>query len=177
MWIKTQTQNINNTNDTQKKYRFGTVSKIFYWKAKTGFTSRQPHPSPDVDQDTQTPGLHVTPLTHHRTIPNNTQIKPKKETSKYKGPTVIKTEPLEQNRYNRQTPVGPTTAKASGPHHPINRQVPSPEPPQSLKPDQPACNQRGKQSCHPRPNGPPSMQSVAAHQCYSQSPYNGNLFQ
>ena len=25
MWIKTQTQNINNTNDPQKKYRLGTV--------------------------------------------------------------------------------------------------------------------------------------------------------
>ena len=27
MWIKTQTQNINNTNNVQKKYRLGKVSK------------------------------------------------------------------------------------------------------------------------------------------------------
>ena len=26
-------KNINNTNDPQKKYRLGTVSKIFYWRA------------------------------------------------------------------------------------------------------------------------------------------------
>ena len=33
MWTKTQTQDINNTNDPQKKYHLGTVSKIFYWRA------------------------------------------------------------------------------------------------------------------------------------------------
>ena len=30
--------------DPQKKYRLGTVSKIFYWRDKTGLTVRQPHP-------------------------------------------------------------------------------------------------------------------------------------
>ena len=34
---KTEKKNI---KDLQKKYRFGTVSKIFYWRASTGFTSR-----------------------------------------------------------------------------------------------------------------------------------------
>ena len=36
--------------DPQKKYRLGTVSKIFYWGALTGFTA--PTPNSDVDQDT-----------------------------------------------------------------------------------------------------------------------------
>ena len=30
MWIKTQTQNINNTNDPQKKYRLETVFKVVF---------------------------------------------------------------------------------------------------------------------------------------------------
>ena len=34
-----QTQDINNTNDPQKKYRLGTVSKIFYWRAGTSITA------------------------------------------------------------------------------------------------------------------------------------------
>ena len=52
MWIKTQTQNINNTNDPQKKPCLGTVSKIFYWRDEIGFTARQLHPyscTPDKD--------------------------------------------------------------------------------------------------------------------------------
>ena len=35
-----QTQDINNTNDPQKKYRIETISKVFYWRAKTGFTAQ-----------------------------------------------------------------------------------------------------------------------------------------
>ena len=53
MWIKTQTQNLNNANDPQKKYRLERSVKIFYWRAKTGFTARQPLTlSSDVYQDT-----------------------------------------------------------------------------------------------------------------------------
>ena len=34
-----QTQDRKNTKDPQKKYRFGRVSKIFYWRAQTSFTA------------------------------------------------------------------------------------------------------------------------------------------
>ena len=40
-----QKQDRNYMNDAQKIHRLGTVSKIFYWMALTGFTARQPHPS------------------------------------------------------------------------------------------------------------------------------------
>ena len=33
-----------NIKDTQKNYRLGTVSKIFYWRALTGLTVHQPQP-------------------------------------------------------------------------------------------------------------------------------------
>ena len=33
-----------NIKDPQKKYRLGTVGKIFYWRALTGLTVHQPHP-------------------------------------------------------------------------------------------------------------------------------------
>ena len=33
-----------NINHPQKKHCLGMVRKIFYWRAKTGFTARQPHP-------------------------------------------------------------------------------------------------------------------------------------
>ena len=39
-----QTQDIDNTNDPQKKYWLGTVSKKFYLKGLNWFTARQPHP-------------------------------------------------------------------------------------------------------------------------------------
>ena len=38
MWIKTQTQNINNTDDPQKNTALERSVKIFYWRAETGFT-------------------------------------------------------------------------------------------------------------------------------------------
>ena len=37
MWIKTQTHNINNTNDPQKKYHLGTVSKNILLEGLTQF--------------------------------------------------------------------------------------------------------------------------------------------
>ena len=40
----THTQNINNTNDPQKKYRFGKVSKNILLEDLTGFTASQPQP-------------------------------------------------------------------------------------------------------------------------------------
>ena len=33
-----------NIKDPKKKYRIGTVTKILYWRAKTGLTVHQPHP-------------------------------------------------------------------------------------------------------------------------------------
>ena len=33
-----------NIKDPQKKYRLGTISKIFYWRALTSLTARQTHP-------------------------------------------------------------------------------------------------------------------------------------
>ena len=44
--------------DPQKKYRLGTVSKIFYWRALTSLTVHtNPTLSSDVDQDTYTAQL------------------------------------------------------------------------------------------------------------------------
>ena len=39
-----QTQYINNTNDSQKKYRLGTVSKNIFLEGLNRFHGRQPHP-------------------------------------------------------------------------------------------------------------------------------------
>ena len=43
MWINTQTQNINNTNDPQKKYRLGTVSKNILLEGLNQFKPTEPY--------------------------------------------------------------------------------------------------------------------------------------
>ena len=52
MWIKTQTQNINNTNDPQKKYRLGTVRKNILHEGLNPFDDASLTLSSDVYQDT-----------------------------------------------------------------------------------------------------------------------------
>ena len=52
MWIKTQTQNISNTNDPQKKYRLGTVSKSILLEGLNQFNSTSLTHNSDVNQDT-----------------------------------------------------------------------------------------------------------------------------
>ena len=79
--------------------------------------------------------------------------------SKDKDSTINKTEhqsirnPTGKPRRARQT------AKAPGPHKPINIHASKPEPSQSRKSDPPACNQRGKQSLQSR-LGPTTKQAV-----------------
>ena len=53
MWIKTQTQNINNTNDPQKKYRLETVSKIILLEGLNRFHGANLTLSSDEDQNTK----------------------------------------------------------------------------------------------------------------------------
>ena len=52
MWIKKQTQNINNTNDPQKKYRLGTVSKNILLEGINRFHGDNLTLNSDVDQGT-----------------------------------------------------------------------------------------------------------------------------
>ena len=47
-----QTQDINNTNDPQKKYCLGTVSKNILLEGLNDFAARQPSLSLNVGQDT-----------------------------------------------------------------------------------------------------------------------------
>ena len=55
---------MNNTNDPQKKYRLGTVSKNILLEGFNRFHSVNLTLSSDVDQDTLIFGLHERPLTY-----------------------------------------------------------------------------------------------------------------
>ena len=94
--------------------------------------AHQPHPQPrrgprniDAKPAQKTPN----PSMHHLLEHINEDIK--RRQSKDKDPTVNKTE----HRSNRNPTGKPRrarlTAKAPGPHHPTNRQVPKPEPPRT----------------------------------------------
>ena len=95
---------------------------------------------------------HKRPQTQQRTIPpEHTNQDTQRRQSK--GPTANRTEHKRKRNPTGKPWRARQTAKAPGPLHPMNRQAPKPEPPQSLKPYPPTGNQRGKQKL-PTATGP-----------------------
>ena len=119
-----------NIKDPQKKHRPGTASKTPHWRARTGPTAPPPPPpKPRCGPrhiDTWLAWKTPKPSMHHLLKHTNQDIT--RRQSKDKDSTANKTEHRSKRNPTGKPRRAQQMAKASGPHHPFNRQVPKSEP-------------------------------------------------